>query len=198
MSIQEVVIDTLADKISLLPGIGSKKAKSLAYFLINQDDSYLKSFGDILITLKSRIKLCDKCYCFTDKETCFICLDDSRDKSKICIVSNSKEIETIEKTKSFNGYYHVTHGYVDIFKKTENLKIKEFIIRLQNDVNIKEIIFAFDNSPDAKASIEYIKDLIPPNEYLLTKLATGISIGSNIDSSDYGSIKESLKGRKEL
>jgi len=191
------LINELADKLSNWPGIGDKKARRLAYFLIKQPERYTDDFAQMLLSLKEKVKTCSICFNYSLNPICEICNNPQRDKSIICVVSDPKDIEHLELTKVFKGTYHVLHGYISIGEgiTPKHIKLIELLKRMQ-EIDVSELILAFDDSSQAQDTTNYIKTILP--DYKITKPATGLSIGTELDYADEKTLSQSIKQRTEI
>lgn len=178
-----------------LPGVGLKTATRYAYGVIEKDEDYAKEFAEALTEAKEKIHFCKECGNYTDAEICDICA--SRDKSVICVVAEPKDIAPFEKMGDFNGVYHVLHGVIDFQKgvSVDDIRIKELVSRL---TGVKEVIVATNPDIGGELTATYIANLIKPLNIKVTRLAYGISVGSEIEYADELTLQRALKDRKEL
>jgi len=195
-------------KISLflqrLPGIGEKTANRLAFFLLKIDEEDLKTFGQNIIDLKQKIKLCQKCFNLSEENICYICNDINRNQKTIVVVENILDLIAFEQGRIYQGIYHVLHGKIDPLNRVgaDDLKIKELIDRLKNE-EIEEVIIATSPDMEGEATAFYIKDKIQKEVFLqkktkISRLAYGLPIGANLEYADYMTLKKALEGRKSL
>ncbi|NBW73525.1 MAG: recombination protein RecR, partial [Microbacteriaceae bacterium] len=149
----EGVVQELIDALSRLPGVGPKSAQRIAFYLVQTDDEQAKELANILLEVKARVRFCNVCFNVSEEEQCNICRDPRRVKGAICVVEESKDVQAIEKTREFRGYYHVLGGAISPIDGIgpENLKIKELMARL-NDPEIKEVIIATDPNLEGEAT----------------------------------------------
>ena len=187
----------LIDTISRLPGIGRRTAERLALALYDWREDELQYFGELLIELKHNVKSCTSCGNFADDQLCRICLDDSRDKSSICIIENVSQIPVIEKSGSFRGTYHILGGKLSPVNGIgpEALKIEGLMKRLEG---VSEIILATSPDFDGEATASYIADLLKDREIELTRIARGIPVGADISYADSASMAMAMNSRRKL
>ena len=180
-----------------LPSIGRKSAQRLIYFLLRQDANFIDEFIDALNSLKTNVKLCKVCYNYTDDEICPICSSNNRNKSIICVVEDPKDVFAIEKTNEFRGLYHVLHGLINPMSgiNANALKIKELIERAGSS---EEIILALNPSVEGEVTAQYIAKLIKPLNVKVTRLASGLPVGSSLEWTDEATLSRALEGRVAL
>jgi recombination protein RecR len=192
------VIEKLIKNLVKLPGIGEKTAVRLAFFLLNSNNNYVNSLANSIIDLKKKIKLCKICYNFTENEICNICSDIKRDKSIICVVENVSDMFNIEQTGEYKGVYHILHGAFSPINGVtfENMKIKELIDRVRKN-KIKEIIIATNPTAEGSATAVYIKNEIDKlkRNIKITRIASGIPVGAELEYIDKLTLTEALKNR---
>ena len=191
-------IKKLIEEFDKFPSIGPKTASRLIFNLLHRKDD-IKILSDALNEAYEKIHFCPQCFNLTDEGLCNICNDIKRDKKNICIVSNNQDVEAIEKTKEFNGTYHLLNGLLSPLEgiTPDKLKIKELLNRIKKD-NVKEIILALDQSIEGEATIIYISKLLKDFDIKITKLARGIPMGANIEYTDEITLSSALKNRKEI
>lgn len=192
-------IETLIDKFTSLPSIGRKSAQRIAFHLLSLPENEVKDFADAMVNAKKSIHYCKVCQTLTDSEICSICSDNSRNKSQICVVESPQDVMAFERTKEYNGTYHVLHGLLSPIDgiTPENLKIKELLYRVTND-DINEVIMATNPTVDGEATAMYISRLLKPFEIKVTRLAYGIPVGASLEYSDEVTLLRALEGRSEL
>jgi len=190
-------IQNLINQLAKLPDIGPRAATRLVFHLINQDQKELSNLSDSIKELKSKIKLCPNCFNLTTDKLCSICSDPKRDKNTICLVETVLNIPAIEKTRQFNGLYHVLGGLISPGNGSgpENLKIKELIIRLKKD-SIKEIIFALSPTTEGDTTTLYIEKQLGSLEIKTSRLARGLSTGSDLEYIDENTLTSAFRGRR--
>ena len=192
-------VETLIDKFTSLPSLGRKSAQRIVYHLLSQPTEQVEDFSKAIIDVRKSIKYCSVCQSFSDKETCNICSDTTRDKSQICVVATPQDVVAFERTKEFNGTYHVLHGLLSPIdgQTPETLKIKELLYRVTNE-DIKEVIMATNPTVDGEATAMYISRLLKPFGVKVTRLAYGIPVGASLEYSDEVTLMRSFEGRSEL
>ncbi len=181
-----------------LPGIGSKSAERLAYYILNMDDVYVKEFADALSELHQKIHYCKTCGNICEGEECEICKDPTRDHSMICVVEKPQDVYAMEKVKEYHGLYHVLHGAVSIMDGVgiEDLNIESLFDRI--DDKLKEIIIATNPTRDGETTALYLARLLEDRSVNVTRIAHGLPIGSNIDYADELTLLKSLEGRTKI
>ncbi|MBR2967782.1 MAG: recombination protein RecR [Clostridia bacterium] len=192
---QPVSIVKLINKFSSLPGVGLKTAQRFAYSVIDMTEAEVNDFCDALLAVKKNVKFCSKCGNFTEDETCEICK--SRDSSVICVVAYPKDVLALDKGGSFKGVYHVLHGTLSPLdgRGVDDLNIKSLLARLDG---VKEVIMATNPDVEGEATAMYLSRLIKPFGVKVTRLAQGISIGSDIEYADEVTLERALDGRVEI
>ncbi|MDE6372724.1 MAG: recombination mediator RecR [Clostridia bacterium] len=187
-------LSRLVAQFSKLPGIGAKTAQRYAYKIINMSEEEVEDFAQALIETKKSIHYCSVCGNYTDGDVCDICA--TRDSSVICVVKEPKDVVAFEKIKDFNGVYHVLQGTLNPMQGigVDDIRIKELMGRL---VGVKEVIMATNPDIDGEATATYIARLIKPMGIKVTRLASGISMGSDIEYADEVSLSRALADRKE-
>jgi len=190
-------IQNLIKQLSKLPDIGPRAATRLVFYLINQNQGELENLSQSLKELKSKIKLCPNCFNLTTNELCSICSDQKRDKNTICLVETVLNIPPIEKTKQYDGLYHILGGLISPGNETgpENLKIKELVNRVKND-SIKEIIFALSPTTEGDTTTLYIEKILQPLKIKTSRLARGLSVGSDLEYIDENTLSSAFRGRR--
>ena len=194
-----VPLEELVNQFARLPGIGRKTARRLAYSIIEQPESTAKQFADALINAKEKIRFCSVCQNFTDKEVCHICSNEKRDRSTVCVVEDPRDVAAFERTREYNGLYHVLHGVISPLDNIgpDKLKIKELIARLSSG-EIKEIIMATNPTVEGEATSGYISKLVKPLGIKVSRLAYGIPVGADLEYSDEYTLARALEGRNEI
>jgi recombination protein RecR len=190
-------IERMVEIFSSLPSIGRKTAQRLTYYVLRQEIQYAINFSKALIDLKENVKFCDICFNYTEFSPCPICVSEKRESSILCVVAEPNDVLAIEKTSEFKGKYHVLHGILNPLEgvSAEELKLKELIARLPN---IKEVILAINPSVEGEVTIQYIAKLIKPLDIKVSRIASGIPIGSAIEYSDEATLSRALEARINL
>ena len=191
-------ISKLIEALSGLPGIGSKSAQRLAFHIINMPEEAVCTLADTIISAKHNICYCKECCTLTDKEICPICASSVRDKQTIMVVENSRDLAAYEKTGKYNGVYHVLHGAISPLLNITpaDLRIKELLLRLHGDVH--EVIIATNSSIEGEATAMYLSKLIKPTGIKVTRIASGVPVGGDLEYIDEVTLLRALDGRIEL
>jgi recombination protein RecR len=192
-------IEKLVHELSKLPGIGEKTATRLAYFILKTPADYAKSFASALIEVKEKVKLCNVCANLSDRNPCIVCKDPRRDRSIICVVEDPSDMSAIEKTGSYRGQYHILHGVLSPLDGVgpEDLKVKELLVRL-NDGVVNEIIVATNPSVEGEATALYLTKMIKPIGVKLSRIASGVPIGGDLEYTDQVTISRAIEARHEI
>ena len=191
-------ITKLIETLSGLPGIGSKSAQRLAFHIINMPEESVEALADSIVSARKKVCRCKECCTLTDNEICPICGSKERDKQTIMVVENSRDLAAYEKTGKYNGVYHVLHGAISpmLGIGPADLKMKELMIRLQADVD--EVILATNSSLEGEATAMYLSKLIKPTGIKVTRIASGVPVGGDLEYIDEVTLLRALNGRIEL
>ncbi len=191
-------LDNLIEEFAGLPGIGRKSAQRLAYFVIHMPEEQVKHFADTLIATRKNVRYCKECLTLTDQELCPICASTKRNHRQIMVVENSRDLEAYEKTGKYEGVYHVLHGAISPMTgiSAADIKIKELLVRLQRDVD--EVIIATNSSVEGETTAMYLSKLIKPSGIKVTRIASGVPVGGDIENIDEVTLLRALEGRMEL
>lgn len=191
-------ITKLIEMLSSLPGIGSKSAQRLAFHIINLPEESVTALADTIVTARKKVCRCKQCFTLTDNELCPICASPARDSQTIMVVENSRDLAAYEKTGKYNGVYHVLHGAISPLLNITpaDLTIKELLIRLQQDV--KEVIIATNSNIEGEATAMYISKMLKPAGIKVTRIASGVPVGGDLEYIDEVTLLRALEGRKEL
>ena len=191
-------INDLIEEFSRLPGIGSKSAGRLAFHIINMPEEQVKHLTDTIINAKKNVRYCKCCYTLTDDELCPICKSTKRDHETIMVVENTRDLAAYEKTGKFNGVYHVLHGAISpmLGIGPNDIKLKELMERLRGDV--KEVIISTNSSLEGETTAVYISKLIKPLGIKVTRIASGVPVGGDLEYTDPLTLLKALEGRQEL
>jgi recombination protein RecR len=192
-------ISKLIDGFMKLPGIGPKTAARLAFFVLGMKEDDVLELAKALVNAKRNLVYCSNCQNITDVDPCRICSDTSRDKSMICVVQEPKDLIAMEKTREFNGYYHVLHGAISPMEGVgpEDIKITEMLRRLE-DEEVKELILATNPNIEGEATAMYISRLVKPFGIRVTRIAHGLPVGGDLEYADEVTISKALEGRREI
>ena len=199
MSYFPASLETLIDKFAALPGIGRKSAQRLAFHVLSGSDEEADSFADAIKNAKKNIHFCKVCQNLTEDEICPSCSSTRRDRSLICVVSDPKDVLSIERGREYNGTYHVLHGVLSPMNHIgpDDIKIKELLVRLA-DEEVAEVIMATNPDTEGEATAMYISRLIKPFNIKVSRLAYGIPVGSNLEFADDATLNRAIEGRTEM
>ncbi len=188
----------LVNNLTILPGVGEKTAERYVYSLYERDNQEIENLSNSLIEFKKNIRNCSTCGCLSDSDICEICSDNTRDKTTICIVEDSKSVFSIEKTKKYNGYYHVLNGLISPIEgiNPEDLNISTLISRINDEV--KEIIIALNPSIEGEVTSLYIQKILEKYNVKVSRLSYGIPMGSDIEYLDPIMISKAWDDRKVI
>ena len=193
----EGIIQDLIDELGRLPGVGPKSAQRIAFHVIQSDRVDVTRLAEVLKTVKERVKFCSICGNISEEELCKICRDPRRDKTSICVVEESKDVLSIEKTREFKGSYHVLGGAISPIDGVgpENLRIKELMTRLA-ETTIGEVIIATDPNLEGEATATYLTRLIKPLGVKVSRLASGLPVGGDLEYADEITLGRAFEGRR--
>lgn len=192
-------LQSLADQFARLPGIGGKTAQRLAFHVLELPLEDAQSFADAILAAKREVHCCPVCQNLTDREICPICDDEMRDQSTVCVVAEPKDVIAMERSREFNGVYHVLHGVISPLNHVsqDDIKIRELLTRVGSG-HIREVIMATNPDTEGEATAMYICRLLRPMEIRVTRLAYGIPVGSQLEYADEVTLSRALEGRREL
>lgn len=192
-------LKNLIECLKDFPGVGDKSAERMAFAIMNFDKERITFFSDSLIAVRDNIRRCSICNNITDKEVCSICSNESRKKDVIFVVEKPKDVILFEKINYFNGLYHVLDGLISPLEgiNPEDINIKRLIERIDED-NVKEVILALKPSIEGETTMQYIRKLLENKDVKVTKIATGIPIGTDMEYIDSMTLELSLEERKEF
>ncbi len=191
-------ITKLIETLSGLPGIGSKSAGRLAFHIINMPEEAVEALADSIVSARKKVCRCRECCTLTDNELCPICASKERDKQTIMVVENSRDLAAYEKTGKYNGVYHVLHGAISPMLNITpaDITIKELLVRLQQDV--QEVIIATNSNIEGEATAMYISKILKPAGIKVSRIASGVPVGGDLEYIDEVTLLRALEGRKEL
>lgn len=192
-------LDRLINELTYLPGIGRKTAQRLAIFILKSDRTYAENLAAAVQDLKNNTQLCRDCFNISEKTLCTICTDSRRDKTKVCVVEDIVDIFAIEESHEYRGLYHVLGGVISPLAgiTADRLHIKQLIERLHNNP-IEEVLLALNPSTEGEATMIYISRLIKPINIKVTRIASGVPIGSHLEYVDAVTIGRAINSRQEL
>lgn len=191
-------ISRLIEQLSGLPGIGSKTAQRLAFHIVNMPMEKVQALSDSIVDAKKNVRYCKQCFTMTDREFCPICSNPKRNPRQIMVVENTRDLAAYEKTGRFEGVYHVLHGAISpmLGIGPGDIRLKELMTRLQGDV--EEVIIATNSSLEGETTAMYISKLIKPTGILVTRIASGVPVGGDLEYIDEVTLLRALEGRVEL
>ena len=191
-------ISRLIEQLSGLPGIGSKTAQRLAFHIVNLPVEKVQALSDSIIEAKKNVRYCRQCFTLTDQELCPICANPKRDQRTIMVVENTRDMAAYEKTGKFDGVYHVLHGAISpmLGIGPGDIRLKELMARLQGEVD--EVIIATNSSLEGETTAMYISKLIKPTGIKVTRIASGVPVGGDLEYIDEVTLLRALDGRTEL
>ena len=192
-------LQELSDQFARLPGIGGKTAQRLAFYVLSLPMEEAQNFADAIVAAKETVHTCPVCQNLTDREVCPICNDDSRDQGLICVVAEAKDVIAMERSREFNGVYHVLHGVISPLNHVtqEDIRIKELLRRVGSGT-VREVIMATNPDTEGEATAMYISRLLRPMEVKVTRLAYGVPVGSQLEYADEVTLSRALEGRQEI
>ena len=197
MDYYSTYISKLIEEFGRLPGIGSKSAQRLAFHIINQPEEQVKHFAQTILDAKEHVNYCTSCCTLTDREVCPICASTKRDHSTIMVVETTRDMAAYEKTGQYEGVYHVLQGAIDPMRGigANDIRLRELIERLKGDVN--EVIIATNLGVEGDATALYIRNLIKPTGIKVTRIASGVPVGGDLECIDEVTLLRALEGRVE-
>lgn len=198
MNLYSNQINKLIEELSKLPGIGSKSAQRLAFHIMNMPAEQVEQLASAMTSAKANVKYCKCCYNLTDTETCPICADETRDHKQIMVVEGPRDLAAYEKTGKYKGVYHVLHGAISpmLGIGPNDIRLKELMLRLQQDVD--EVIIATNSSLEGETTAMYISKLIKPTGIKVTRIASGVPVGGDLEYIDEVTLLRALDGRTEI
>ncbi len=192
-------LQELSDQFARLPGVGGKTAQRLAFHVLSLPLDEAEAFANAIVEAKRTVRNCPVCQSLTDREICPICNDDDRDHGLICVVAEPKDVIAMERSREFNGVYHVLHGVISPLNHVtqDDIKIKELLQRVSLG-GVREIIMATNPDTEGEATAMYISRLLRPMEIKVTRLAYGMPVGSQLEYADEVTLSRALEGRQEI
>ncbi|MDR0284410.1 MAG: recombination mediator RecR [Propionibacteriaceae bacterium] len=192
-------IQELITQLSRLPGIGPKGAQRIAFYLLDADEADVTALADAIVRAKQLVKFCAVCFNATEDEVCRICRDPRRDRTKICVVEESKDIIAIERTREFRGFYHVLGGAISPIdnRGPADLHIRELIHRLEDGV-VTEIILATNPNTEGEVTATYLSRLLSPLGVQVSRLASGLPVGGDLEYADEITLGRAFEGRRPV
>ena len=199
MSAFPASLENLIDKFASLPGVGKKSAQRLAFYVLGQSNDYAEGFARAILDTKRNVHCCSVCQNVTEDDVCSVCASPHRDRSLVCVVSEPRDVLSIERGREYNGTYHVLHGVLSPMAHIgpDDIKIKELLTRVA-DGEIEEVIMATNPDTEGEATAMYISRLLKPFNIKVTRLAYGIPVGSNLEFADDATLNRAIEGRTEM
>ena len=191
-------IGKLIEELSRLPGIGPKSAQRLAFHMINMPEEQVDKLAETMVSARHNVRYCKTCYTLTDQEECPVCRNSDRDHKTIMVVETTRDLAAYEKTDKYNGVYHVLHGAISpmLGIGPGDIKLKELMERLQGDVD--EVIIATNSSLEGETTAMYISKLIKPTGIKVSRIASGVPVGGDLEYIDEVTLLRALEGRTQL
>lgn len=192
-------IGTLIGELAKLPGVGNKSAQRLAFHIINMPAEAVAKLAESMVSARENVRYCKRCCTITDKDYCPICSSSARDDSVIMVVENPRDLAAYEKTGQFDGTYHVLHGAISpsLGIGPSDIRLKELMQRLQTEP-VKELIIATNSSLEGETTAMYISKLVKPTGIKVSRIASGVPVGGDLEYVDEVTLSRALKGRVEL
>ena len=193
----EGVVQELIDELGRLPGVGPKSAQRIAFYLVSSDDDQAQKLAQVLSEVKERVRFCEICGNVTEEAKCNICRDARRNRTAICVVEESKDVQAIERTREFRGLYHVLGGAISPIEGIgpDQLRIKELMTRL-SDPDIQEVIIATDPNLEGEATATYLTRMLSPLGITVSRLASGLPVGGDLEYADEVTLGRAFEGRR--
>jgi recombination protein RecR len=195
----EGVVQELIDELGRLPGVGPKSAQRIAFYLLQTDDDQAQKLAQVLQEVKERVRFCEICGNVTEEPQCNICRDARRNRTAICVVEESKDVQAIERTREFRGLYHVLGGAISPIEGIgpDQLRIKELMARLGN-TEIQEVIIATDPNLEGEATATYLTRMLSPLGIKISRLASGLPVGGDLEYADEVTLGRAFEGRRTV
>ena len=192
-------LEKLIEEFGKFQGVGRKGATRMAYQVLSMSDKDAAALADAIRGAHTRLHRCRICQNYTDADLCPVCASAKRDTSVICVVEKPRDVQAFERTREYNGLYHVLHGLLDPLAGVgaEQLTVKELLARLKDDT-VKEVIMAMNPTVEGEATAMYISRLLRPMEVKVTRLAYGVPVGSQLEYADEVTLSRALEGRQEM
>lgn len=192
-------MQALIDALSRLPGIGPKSAQRIAFHLIKSEDRDVEHLSDAITKAKATVRFCERCSNFAETTLCHFCSDDRRDSTTICVVEESRDVVAIEKTGEFRGRYHVLLGAINPLDGVgpEQLKIRELLVRIEPE-SVKEVILCMNPNTEGDVTSMYLARILKPLGVKVTRIASGLPVGGDLEYADELTLGRALEGRREV
>jgi recombination protein RecR len=197
--IYEGAVQDLIDELGRLPGIGPKSAQRIAFYLLQQDPADASRLADAIVRVKERVRFCQRCWNIAEQEECRVCLDARRDPSLLCIVEEPRDVVAIERTREYRGRYHVLGGAISPMDGIgpDDLHIKELLTRMDAE-GVGEVIIATNPNVEGEATASYLARLLVPLGVRVTRLASGLPVGGDLDYADEVTLSRAFVGRRDV
>ena len=191
-------MERLVNEFSKLPSVGKKTAQRYAYFLLTMNEAEVRGFADAMVTAKERIHYCKVCANFTDKEVCDVC-SKTKKEPIVCVVKEPKDVTALEKVREFNGTYHVLHGVINPLegKGPNDINVRSLLTRVSSE-QIQEVIVATNPDVEGEATAMYIANILKPLGVKVTRIAQGVSMGSELEYTDAATLSKAIISRREM
>lgn len=198
-NIYEGIVQDLIDEFAKLPGVGPKGATRIAFHLLNSDHHDVTRLAEVLREVKEKVRFCKECYNVAQNEHCRICADNRRDQTSICVVEEPKDVLAVERTREFRGKYHVLGGAISPIDGIgpDDLRIKELMSRLASN-SVSEVILATDPNLEGEATATYLARLLSPLGLKVTRLASGLPVGGDLEYADEITLGRAFEGRRQV
>ncbi|MBR4656992.1 MAG: recombination protein RecR [Oscillospiraceae bacterium] len=198
MSLYPASFERLTDALRRLPGVGAKSAQRMAFWFLSLSEAEAEDFAAAIVDAKKNLHRCSVCQNLTDEEICPICASAKRDKGKICVVSEPRDVIALERSREYDGVYHVLHGVISPLRHVgpDDLTVKELLARL--DGSVEEVIMATEPDAEGEATAMYLSRLMKPMGVRVTRIAYGIPVGASLEFADDATLFRALEGRREL
>ena len=192
-------LQRLLDELGRLPGIGPKSAQRIAYYLLEADAEEARRLSNAILEVKQQVHFCPVCFSYATRDTCDVCADASRDRSSVCVVSEPRDVSAIERTGSYHGLYHVLHGVISPMDKIgpDQLRVRELLARLA-DGEVEEVILATNANVEGEATASYLARTIKPLGVRVSRLASGLPVGGELEYADEVTLGRAIEARLEL
>ena len=199
MSYYPASFEKLTEYLRRLPGVGAKSAQRMAFWFLSLSDSEAEAFAASIVDAKHSVRRCSICQNLTDEEICGICASAKRDRTKLCVVSEPRDVIALERSREYDGVYHVLHGVISPLRHIgpDDLTIRELMQRLETG-EVEEVIMATNPDAEGEATAMYLSRLMKPLGLKVTRIAYGIPVGSNLEFADDATLFRALEGRREI
>jgi recombination protein RecR len=197
--VYEGVVQDLIDELGRLPGVGPKSAQRIAFYLLAADAADVRRLASVLVEVKDKVRFCTTCGNVAEETECRICRDPRRDPTIICVVEESKDVQAVERTREYRGRYHVLGGAISPIEGIgpDDLRVRELMVRLA-DGTVTELIIATDPNLEGEATATYLARLIKPMGLVVTRLASGLPVGGDLEYADEVTLGRAFEGRRRL